>query len=480
MRLIQKVLTVIVLQLGVSVSGQGDLIVENPTNTKQQFATQQVSPKPEPEFEVQQSSIISDVADCSFIVAQYDMACAEVYRPVCGIEENLTYWNCCYVYYFGNSTTYMEGECEGDEPDFRNYDDVPLSDVTIEALPVLDGPVETGTRKLLQQYDYSGYMVLDIVPVPNASPSEPEPSSSESDTLLIVPTPEEVLEVNLTVVDGIEHLVVDSLEEVLNSRSPFGFESVIDTNDLRQIRNTSRSPFNSIGRFEHLGCTGFLIHDQMVLTSAYCVYDRRNQQFYNQETVEQQSTAFDFTPAQNGPEDTPLGSLRWHSAIAPGQYNVDISTASKQDVDYADQFDFALVLLKDSFVERCQEAGFTNCNLMTFASECLDRNYNLNVAGYRLEKELGPELTERLWVAPCFDQSINCNKPTFNHTCDTTTGMAGAPLWATRTGNPLKYIVRGIHSVGLAGVNKAVTLTQEYVDKINTWIEDGKRQLNLD
>eukprot|EP01025_Chloroclados_australasicus_P030350 TRINITY_DN3046_c0_g1_i1.p1 TRINITY_DN3046_c0_g1~~TRINITY_DN3046_c0_g1_i1.p1 ORF type:complete len:473 (-),score=56.69 TRINITY_DN3046_c0_g1_i1:450-1868(-) len=453
-----------VLYIGRVEGQQQDLFIANPSQPDAVYIpeaeTESVigSPDDVDDILAQQVVLEDQIAPCAFIVSQYEEACAEVYRPVCAVEENTIYWNCCYFHYYGNSTSYVEGECEGDAAVFRSYDDIPLSDVTVETLPILDGAMGPGSRKILQD-DYENYLIFDEpapTPVMNTPPA---------------PEPETPVEINMEIVDGEDHIIFDSEQAI----SALVFESVIDTNDLRMIRRTTLNPFRTIGRFEHLGCTGFLIDDNLVLTSAYCVFDRRIGRYYNQDDS-LAASAFDFTPAQNGPDVAPFGKLKWSYAYVPWQYNITVT--SQEDQELADQHDFALVVLKDSFIEACQAQGSPNCGFMEFGSECLNRNVNLNVAGYRLERQLAANesLAERLWVAPCENQDAPCDSKRFDHTCDTTAGMAGAPLWVSQKlpdGNVI-HTVRGIHSIGLTDVNKAVTMNEENVERIQGWILDAK------
>eukprot|EP01025_Chloroclados_australasicus_P044482 TRINITY_DN4823_c0_g3_i2.p1 TRINITY_DN4823_c0_g3~~TRINITY_DN4823_c0_g3_i2.p1 ORF type:complete len:461 (+),score=24.87 TRINITY_DN4823_c0_g3_i2:222-1604(+) len=292
-------------------------------------------------------------------------------------------------------------------------------------------------------------------------------------------SPQGELKVNLTEVDGESWLLLE--QDVYSSQDTSNafsfFESVIGENDLKMIRNTTSFPFNTIGRFQHLGCTGFLIEDYMVLTSAYCVYDRRMGQYYFQDE-DILPSAFDFTPGQNGPGDAPFGTLKWAFAVAPAEYRVDLATTTEEDLKAADEYDFALVILKDSFIEACEAKGDEYCGFMSLKDECRDVEIGLNLAGYRQETELGANLTERLWVSKCQDQKIDCSSYQFNHTCDTTAGMAGAPLWIyAQRGNSVVNIVRGIHSINQPRINRALTLTTEHLNTIRLWVEEAKLQL---
>eukprot|EP01026_Neomeris_dumetosa_P072131 TRINITY_DN7331_c0_g1_i2.p6 TRINITY_DN7331_c0_g1~~TRINITY_DN7331_c0_g1_i2.p6 ORF type:complete len:117 (-),score=17.94 TRINITY_DN7331_c0_g1_i2:390-740(-) len=112
---------------------------------------------------------------------------------------------------------------------------------------------------------------------------------------------------------------------------------------------------------------------------------------------------------------------------------------------------------------------------MGYDFECVNRNVTLNIAGYRDDVED----EQHMWVAPCNKIALDCEKNTFSHTCDTTGGMSGAPLWVFRKapdgGSPI-HSVRGIHigsDITTKDSNRAVFLTQENYDRINEWLQQA-------
>eukprot|EP01026_Neomeris_dumetosa_P050270 TRINITY_DN4404_c0_g2_i3.p3 TRINITY_DN4404_c0_g2~~TRINITY_DN4404_c0_g2_i3.p3 ORF type:complete len:149 (-),score=13.60 TRINITY_DN4404_c0_g2_i3:1057-1503(-) len=143
------------------------------------------------------------------------------------------------------------------------------------------------------------------------------------------------------------------------------------------------------------------------------------------------------------------------------------------------EYDFALVILRGSFTQACLSAGHSDCRFLKYATECLDRKFVFNIAGYR-EDVSQVDLKERVWVSPCRDIGVDCTSRTFQHTCDTTSGMSGAPLWVFRKGQdgiPIVHTVRGIHTgediTTGQRTNRAVLLNQENYDRIQGWVVDA-------
>eukprot|EP01025_Chloroclados_australasicus_P020604 TRINITY_DN2172_c0_g1_i3.p1 TRINITY_DN2172_c0_g1~~TRINITY_DN2172_c0_g1_i3.p1 ORF type:complete len:432 (-),score=22.22 TRINITY_DN2172_c0_g1_i3:516-1811(-) len=362
---------------------------------------------------------------CPYYKKQDGEDCFEQWDPVCGIEDNTTYRNCCYGQVFGNISTYQLGECSQSKDRRGTWPE----------------SFSLSNRKLLQQFELT--IPYDV----NYTRTGPVVASDQ-------------------VVNGTEFMLLERQPSINTG----GFELVIEQNDLVMINRTDIYPFHSIGRFESQGCTGFLVGDRAALTTAYCVFDLRTGKHYGEDEPGYED-AFNFSPGINGDND-PFGTIKWVFSYIPQEFKLSFG-----DIEH----DFALVVFKDSFSELCQVAGVKNCGFMNFPVDCSTQNQSLNVGGYRLDYEdLPQEKQERFWIAKCEQVEVPCDSTTFEHTCDTTQGMPGSPLWKARIKNGvMQSIVYGVHVLPQENVNIAITFNQQNIQRIQRWVAEAENILRV-
>eukprot|EP01026_Neomeris_dumetosa_P007790 TRINITY_DN12417_c0_g1_i1.p2 TRINITY_DN12417_c0_g1~~TRINITY_DN12417_c0_g1_i1.p2 ORF type:complete len:173 (-),score=25.44 TRINITY_DN12417_c0_g1_i1:312-830(-) len=168
-----------------------------------------------------------------------------------------------------------------------------------------------------------------------------------------------------------------------------------------------------------------------------------------------------------------MGVLEWSYARVPWQYT------ENQD----DKYDFAIVAFSDSFFEACANAGFLKCeSVFEYGADCLDKSTTLNLAGYR--EDVVPVNRQKLWVSPCSDIEVNCTGQVLKHTCDSTAGMAGAPLWTfyRDADKVIHHVVRAVHigqSISGVKINEAVVLNEEVLARIQEWVDEGTSPMGI-
>eukprot|EP01026_Neomeris_dumetosa_P019688 TRINITY_DN1796_c0_g1_i5.p1 TRINITY_DN1796_c0_g1~~TRINITY_DN1796_c0_g1_i5.p1 ORF type:complete len:457 (-),score=62.75 TRINITY_DN1796_c0_g1_i5:548-1762(-) len=209
--------------------------------------------------------------------------CADVWEPVCDMDENLTYANCCEAKRENISDVMVGSCCGGCEVFGASSEEMmgPASEI-----------LELRSRKLLQRNSK------------NSTDSSEDEGEALKDFL------------------SFAGVVEDTGEDV-----PIGvvFEGLVGMDNRVQIEETSTYPFSAIGRLES-GCTGFLVGPRHVLTSAHCLYSLG-------EWLETQK----FTPGQNN-VTRPFKEVDWYAIQVASEWYANQSAV---------EYDYGMVFLTE-------------------------------------------------------------------------------------------------------------------------------------
>lgn len=213
---------------------------------------------------------------------------------------------------------------------------------------------------------------------------------------------------------------------------------------LVQIKDTKEFPYSAMGLLGS-GCSGTVVAQRFVLTAAFCLYDVKNQKFYDN---------LDFIPAING-KDMPVGSVKWKDVYIPKGF------AKEGALEY----DFGLVVLDKPIGDEVGWMGFSH--LEEFGLK------QANLTGYPWDG-VPPQTS---WQTVCTIDAAEANFLFYKCPGEgkVLAAMTGSPIWYKGPQDTDWYVV-GVHNYAQDDKQNswwALRLNQANTETLLTWIDEA-------